>query len=95
MSLARFPKQIIGEKQTNSEHRHYKRANSDDFGVIFSDESETLLDKAAFYGLLVFFFIGPLIGFGLQSLNGWVGRCVLVGWLILFLYILSGLWLNA
>jgi hypothetical protein len=93
--LARFPKQVIGEKQTNSEHGHYKRANSDDLGVVFSDESETLLDKTAFYGLLVFLFVGPLIGFGLQFLNAWLGRCVLAGRLILFLYILSGLWLNA
>jgi hypothetical protein len=95
MYLARLPKQVVGNEQTNGEHGHYKRANSDNLGVIFSDESETLLDKAAFYGLLVFFFTGALIGFGLQFLNAWVGRCVLIGWLILFLYILSGLWLNA
>jgi len=43
--------------------RRYDRANGYDLGVIFSDELKKLSDKAIFFSFVLFFFVGPLIGF--------------------------------
>jgi hypothetical protein len=89
MPLSTEPQRESCSEQRNGEQRHYRRADRNYFGVVFSDRFNDAFDAA----LLVFFFTGPLVGFAFLFLNRWLGGSILLGWLCLILYTLSGLWL--
>ena len=90
MSLASPVKEPCGNKQGDRKQSHNSGANRDDFSVVLSHKLHDLFDTA----LIVFFFGGPLIGFGFLFLSRWLGGAIMLSWLALFLYTLSGLWLQ-
>ena len=67
VSLSGLPQQLSASRQGNREDSHYDRANGYNLGVIFSDELKKLSDKAIFFSFVLFFFVGPLIGFFCSS----------------------------
>jgi len=87
--LSRLPKAVCAYEQRDSEERHYGGTDRDYFGVVFADKFEKSRDVAT----LFFFFLGPLIGFFLLFVNEWIGRAILLSWLLFIFYVLSGLWL--
>lgn len=88
--LAGLPEQLSVNEERNGENRHNERAKRVDSVPISVSEFQ----QPRFIALAIFFFGGPLIGFGLLFVNEWLGRAVLVGWLLLFLDTLSGGWLR-
>ena len=92
MFLTGFPQQIGRNEQTNGKNSHDCRANGDDFSIVFSDKFARAFDKALFATFMVFFFSGPLIGFAFLFLNRWIGGSIMLGWLCLICYTLSGVW---
>jgi hypothetical protein len=92
MPFTAEPQSKGGSEQCDSEQRHYRGADRNYFGVVLSDKLKAALDKALFAAFLIFFFTGPLIGFGLLFLNRWLGGSVMLSWLYLIWYALSGLW---
>jgi hypothetical protein len=86
MFFTGFPQQVSASEQCNREQRHYRGADRYYFGIVLSNKFKDACDAV----LITFFFIGPLIGYGLLFLNEWVGGGVLLCWLLF--YALSGLW---
>jgi hypothetical protein len=85
--LCGFPEQVITNKQSNREEGHYESAERANRVSPFVQKFK----NAEFIALVVFLFVGPLIGFGLAFLNKWLGFGVMISWWLFLVYLSSGI----